>query len=364
MTDLRSLLERAIGPFDPIPDRALDLTTRRATQRQRRRRAGAAVVGLAASLLALGLVVWAFAGRDGTRPAGAQRGTFVFIGGDTMAAENRLYAMNADGSDLRAIPTDDLFLMASAPSPDGERIALMASEPWPKGDMPRPQLFLMDADGSDLVEVPACPDAGCQGTIQVSWSPDGRSLSFPGNGTGIYVLDVQTGTSRRLTGGSQDVGAVFSSDGRRIAFARTEPSVDPEPNAQIWVMDADGAGAHQLTDAALAHEATQPAWSPDGTRIAYTEGGEPGGTAGIAVVNVDGSAARQLTACTFGSCERFPTNPVWSPDGSAIAVLWQEARLTGTAIALVDPESGDLRIVRELPFTASSLTWHVGAANT
>jgi len=360
MSDLRNLLDRAIGPVDPSPDRALDLIVGRAAQRQRRRRVGAAAVGLATSVVVLGLVIWAIAGRDGSRPAGPEEGTFMLIGGDGLTPDTRLYRMKADGSDLRAIPTGDLFLMAAAPSPNGERIALMASGPWPEGDGPNPQLFLMDPDGSDLEEIPACPQDGCQGTIEVTWSPDGRSLLFPGNGAGVYVFDIGTGASRRLSGGALDYNAAFSPDGHRIAFARTEPSLDPSSNAQIWVMDVDGTGAHQVTDDTTAHEATQPAWSPDATMIAYTEGGEPGGTAGVAVVNVDGSATRQLTACTFGSCDRFPTNPVWSPDGSAIAVLWQKARLAGSAIALVDPETGDLRIVRELPFLASSLTWQVG----
>jgi Tol biopolymer transport system component len=363
MDDLRTLvrdeMERAGSPSYSFDDLA-----RGRDRKRRNKRITAGVVGLATSLLALGVVVWAFAGQDGTRPAGADRGTFVFIGGSELRPHNRLYSMSANGSDLRVIPTGDLYLFAAAPSPDGERIALMASEPWPKGDLPRPQLFLMGADGSALVKVPACPEDGCQGVIVVSWSPDGRFLSFPGNGAGIHVLDTRTGASRKLTAGSNDYDAVWSPDGRWIAFSRTEPSVDPEPNAQIWVMNADGTAAHQITDPSFANEATQPAWSPDGATIAYTQGGHPGGTAGVAVIDVDGSNARQLTACTFGSCERFPTNPVWSPDGTAIALLWQEARLTQTAIALVDPESGGLRIVRELPFSASSLTWQVGTAKT
>jgi Tol biopolymer transport system component len=362
MSDLRTLLDRAIGPYDPSLERALDLTVRRAAQRQRRRRVGAAVVGLAASLVALGFAIWAFAGSDESRPAGAERGRFMLIGGDMLGrAENRLYTMDGDGGDLRAIPSGDLYLFAAAPSPDGERVALMASQPWPKGEMPNIQLFLMGSDGSDLREIPACPEDGCQGTIEVSWSPDGRSLSFPGNGIGINVLDIRTGATRRLTGGSNlDDDAAWSPDGRMIAFSRTEPSLDPDENAQIWVMRADGTGAHQVTEEAFAHDASQPAWSPDGTTIAYTEGGRPGGTAGIAVIDVDGSTARQLTACTFGTCDRFPTNPAWSPDGSAIAVLWHEARLTRAAVALVDPETGDLRVVRELQFAALSLSWQAG----
>ena len=182
MFELRSLLDRAIGPFDPSTDRALDLTMKRAGQRQRRRRVGAAVVGLAASLVALGLVVWTFAGRDEGQPAGGEQGRFMFIGGDALKAENRLYIMNADGSDLGTIPTGDLYLMSAAPSPDGELIALMASEPWPKGDMPKAQLFLMDADGSDLEEIPACPQDGTRSrpsSGRTTRRSCGRSWSCP-----------------------------------------------------------------------------------------------------------------------------------------------------------------------------------------
>lgn len=356
MSDLRSLLDRAIGPVDPSLDRGLQMTLRRAGQRQRRRRLGAIALALVASVVSFGFAVWALSAGRGGQPA-AVRGAFMFVGGDNLTGEYRLYTMSADGTDLRSIPTGDLVPFAAAPSVDGERVALIAAEPWPRGAMPNLQLFLMDADSGRLEEVPACPEDGCKGTIQVSWSPDGQFLAFPGDGVGIHVLDVRTGASQKLTGGSLDYDAVWSPDGTRIAFARTEPSVEPRPNAQIWVMNVDGTGAHQLTDETFAHEATQPAWSPDGTRIAYTEGGEPGGTAGVAVVNVDGSAARQLTSCTFGSCDRFPTFPIWSPDGSAIGVLMQEGGLTNTAVAVVDPETGDLRVVRELPFSASTLAW-------
>jgi hypothetical protein len=42
----------------------------------------------------------------------------------------------------------------------------------------------------------------------------------------------------------------------------------------------------------------------------------------------------------------------------------QQAELTRTTIALVDPESGDLRIVRELAFSASGASWQVGTVKT
>jgi Tol biopolymer transport system component len=354
MSDLRNVLDRAIGPVDPSPDIALERTLKRVAQRQRRRRVGAIAVGLAASMVAVGVAVWALSGGRDEQPA-AQKGTLMFVGGDSLTGENRLYTMNADGSELRSIPTGDLVPLAAVPSPDGDRIAMMAAESLSRGDLPRIRLYLMDARGGRIQELPVCPDDGCQGAISLSWSPDGRTLAFPGNGVGVHVVDVDTGRTRRLTGGDLDSSPAFSSDGRSIAFDRTEP--DLEPHAQIWVMNVDGSGAHQVTDASFASEATQPAWSPDASTIAYTEGGEPGGTAGISVVGADGSAPRQLTACSFGTCQRFPTFPVWSPDGSRIGILLQDAGLTRSAVAMVDPETGELRVVRELAFSASGLSW-------
>jgi len=360
MNDLRDLLDRAIGPFDPQADRALDLTVQRADRRLRRRRAAGVSAGLAISVIGIALVVWVLAGRQDERPAGESVGTFLFVGGDSLTGQYRLYTMDADGSHLTVIPTGDLIPFAVAPSPDGGRIAMMASEPWTKGSMPNLQVFLMNADGSGTEKIAACAKDGCQGTISVSWSPDGRTLLFPGTGNGIWTLDLETHESQRLSGGGLDAGPAFSPEGGRIAFSRTEPAL--EPSAQIWVMNADGSGAHPLTDEATVHDAGQPAWSPDGSEIVYEEGGASGDTSGLFVVGADGSTTRQLTTCDFGSCKRFPTFPVWAPDGGSIAVLLQKPRLTGSLVAVVDATSGDLRIVRELPFSASSLSWQSASA--
>jgi len=54
-----------------------------------------------------------------------------------------------------------------------------------------------------------------------------------------------------------------SADGSRIAF-----SVDTQADSEIWVINADGSGAHQLTHDNLLDQA--PAMSPDGSRIVCT----------------------------------------------------------------------------------------------
>ena len=58
----------------------------------------------------------------------------------------------------------------------------------------------------------------------------------------------------------------------------------------------------------------EPDWSPDGSKIAYTE--DPGAAARIRVMNADGSGDATLVA---GSPTQGDAAPSWSPDGSRVA---------------------------------------------
>lgn len=284
-------------------------------------------------------------------PAGIERGTVLFIR-ESASPRPRLYSMSAGASGPHVIPTGHLFLLAAARSPDGGRIALLAQKPQVR-EIPKDQLYLMNADGSGLHRIPVCSSAGCH-ALSLSWSPDGRTILLPGlvgGVVGIHAVDVETGDARTLTAptgfGNSDDTPVWSPDGRRIAFTRSEPA--PYVKSQIWVMNSDGTGAHQLTHIGDAQYAAEPSWSPNGTRLAYSVGG--GRAGGVFVMNADGSASREMTACPSGG-----EYPAWSPDGRSIAVLQTGSR-PHSAIAVIDAQTGECRVVQRLPFIASNLTW-------
>ena len=125
----------------------------------------------------------------------------------------------------------------------------------------------------------------------------------------ILVGDPSSGRFHAFTAGAHDTTPVWSPDGTRIAFSQIGGR-DP-----IQVVDADGRNRHPITDGMGAGE--PPAWSPDGTRIAFAGYRYPGGAEpGLWVVGADGAGATRLVASDV-----HPARLAWSPDGSMIAFV-------------------------------------------
>lgn len=126
-------------------------------------------------------------------------------------------------------------------------------------------------------------------------------------------------TARR----SGDTEPSWSPGGRRIAFTRTVRESEDNWPASLWVFRANGPGAHLVAPQEgvwVAH--LEPDWSPDGTRIAYRGVlPSPAVSTVVKTVRPDGSEVTQLIA-PGGA-------PDWSPDGSALAfVRWSSDDIT------------------------------------
>src|SRR5262245_24422858 len=130
--------------------------------------------------------------------------------------------------------------------------------------------------------------------------------SLAPRGWDLYLQDVQTGKSRRLTDHpALDYNASFSPDGQRVAFAS-----ERDGNLELYTIGTDGTGLKRLTcDFALDDH---PAWSPDGRRIAFVSTRQPAkpGQAWNAVyaMNADGSGVRRLSPPGVADY-----SPAWSP---------------------------------------------------
>jgi Tol biopolymer transport system component len=139
---------------------------------------------------------------------------------------------------------------------------------------------------------------------------------------------------RRLTHTpGYDGGAFFSPDGKKIVYRAHHPrdaelasfqgllaeqKVRPT-RLEIWVMDADGANARQVTDNGAANFA--PYFHPDGKRILFASNlhDPKGRNFDLYLIGLDGNGLERVTWDA-----EFDSFPMFSPDGKRL--VWASNR--------------------------------------
>lgn len=97
--------------------------------------------------------------------------------------------------------------------------------------------------------------------LSLDLSPDGKTILFDLLGD-LYTLPITGGEAKPLmTGLAFDSQPRYSPDGQRIAFVSDRDGAD-----NLWVADADGTNAKQLTNERQAR-IVSPVWMPDGQAV-------------------------------------------------------------------------------------------------
>ena len=169
--------------------------------------------------------------------------------------------------------------------------------------------------------------------FDLDWSPNGSQLAYVSNDN-IAVID-SDGTGQRMLV-ADSVGRAsspsWSSDGERLAFATRING-----HSSVYVIRADGTQRQLLVD-----DASAPAWSPDRKTIAYRAG-----CGGVRLVTPAGA---DVTPPTAFRCHAIGIDgpPVWSPDGTKIAVAGTTTYGTGAPVRgtfVMNADGSDLALV-------------------
>ena len=233
--------------------------------------------------------------------------------------DSEIYLMNVDGTSLMQLTENEGVDYLPNWSPDGRKLAFVSDR---TGET---EIYVMALDGSGLI-VQLADGSGYYGNP--IWSPDGQKIAFDSWSDGdseIFVMDPDGTNLVQLTD-NDFLESVYSwsPDSQKLAFSRSPKSIfNPDsdifvsPDFEIFVMNADGGNAIQLTD----NDTNDlfPAWSPDGGTIAFTSvSWVKIGTdfdSNVYPMNADGSDVRQLTY------DNVSGGTSWSPDGQFMAFL-------------------------------------------
>jgi Tol biopolymer transport system component len=176
-------------------------------------------------------------------------------------------------------------------SPDGKRIAYIPME----GDYPYP-LYTMNVDGTDKVKL--AEDAQSFAFTELTWSPDGRKITYPKKDNYQFYVINTDGTNSILLGGFYSPAKCpsWSSDGSKVVYWLTGEE------ESLYVSNSDGTGKHLIASGIGHYGLGSPSWSPDGSKIVFGVGEEEGN---IYTINADGTSLTNLALGNY---------PQWSPN--------------------------------------------------
>jgi TolB protein len=189
-------------------------------------------------------------------------------------------------------------------------------------------IFMADLNGKIVKQLTTEKGYDAEGTI----SPDGKTMLFTSTRNGdldLYLMNLKTGAVKQITTAlGYDGGAWFSPDGKKIVWRASRPKTDAEiaeykqllsenmvapTNMEVWVANADGSNAKQITNLGKANWA--PNFTPDSKRIIYCSNHEyaRGFPFNMYLTDIDGNGKEKISRD-----KGFDAFPMFSPNGKKL----------------------------------------------
>jgi len=234
----------------------------------------------------------------------------------TSEASENIFVIRPDGSGLRQLTSAvrgsalSYARMASWSSDRRQIVFAGYDEEGYKAD--RGDIYLLDADGTNLTRLD-CPDDG--GCSQPRWSPDNKHILFIVSQVGeaesaIFVMRADGQNPRQLS--PWGMWGTWSPNGEQIAFSslgRVGTWQEGDP-IDLFVMNTAGSNSRRLTEQQGVNQ--DPDWSPDGRRLVF-DSTRDGGNYEIYTMELDTGLVRRLTDHPAADAR-----PAFSPDGQHI----------------------------------------------
>ncbi len=270
---------------------------------------------------------------------------------ETDSREMRVWMISTSGGE--AIPMTAKGNTAWEPrwSPDGRYLSFLSVREG--GESSGAQVFTLDVRGGEAEQLTRA-EHGVEG---YEWSPDSKRLVVvirdhdPNQGPGpwvvdrlmikdnsvgylnrlrthLYVFDIGSGTTVKITSGDYDDSSpAWSPDGSRIAFTSNRTAEpDDNFNTDIWLVQPDVAHEQQIpvrVTSNLGSDAN-PVWHPDGKRLAYSTTLKYGyvnyAQFEVAIIGIGHDEPRVLSE----PLDRNVFDPVFSADGSRLFVVIED----------------------------------------